>query len=61
MNKYLYKIKDLEIPLWIKRWFLKRSRGQIVELEGVPPLIFQSNGRNLLNYRIDGASRWGWR
>ena len=26
------------------------------EVEGVPPLIFQSNGNNLLNYRIDGAS-----
>ena len=56
MNKYLYKIKDLEIPLWIKRWFLKRSRGQIVEVEGIPPLIFRSNGENLLDYRIDGAS-----
>ena len=26
------------------------------EVEGVPPLTFPSNGNNLLNYRIDGAS-----
>ena len=26
------------------------------EVEGVPPLSFPSNGNNLLNYRIDGAS-----
>lgn len=26
------------------------------EVEGVLPLIFQSNGNNLLNYKIDGAS-----
>lgn len=26
MNKYLYKIKDLEIPLWIKYWLLKRNK-----------------------------------
>lgn len=26
------------------------------EVEGVPPLSFEANGNNLLNYRIDGAS-----
>lgn len=26
------------------------------EVEGVPPLTFQANGNNLLNYRIDGAN-----
>lgn len=26
MNKYLYKIKDLDIPTWVKYWFLKRSK-----------------------------------
>ena len=26
------------------------------EVEGVPPLTFPSNGNNLLNYKIDGAS-----
>lgn len=26
MNKYLYKIKDLEVPPWIKYWFTKRSK-----------------------------------
>lgn len=26
MNKYLYKIKDLEIPPWIKYWFLRKSK-----------------------------------
>lgn len=26
------------------------------EVEGVPPLTFESNGMDLLNYRIDGAS-----
>lgn len=59
MNKYLYIIKNFDIPLWIKYWLYNRQG--IKKLEGVPPLIFQSNGRNLLNYRIDGASRWGWR
>ena len=31
------------------------------EVEGVPPISFQGIGENLLDYRIDGASRWGWR
>ena len=26
MNKYLYKIKDLEIPLWLKYWFVRKSK-----------------------------------
>lgn len=30
------------------------------EVEGVPPITFQGIGENLLDYRIDGASRWGW-
>lgn len=31
------------------------------EVEGVPPISFQGIGENLLDYRIDGASRWGWK
>lgn len=27
------------------------------EVEGVPPINFQGNGKNLLDYRIYGASR----
>lgn len=26
MNKFLYKIKDLEVPSWIKYWFLRKSK-----------------------------------
>ena len=26
------------------------------EVEGIPPLIYKSNGNNLINYRIDGAA-----
>lgn len=31
------------------------------EVEGVPPISFQGIGENLLDYRIDGASRWDWK
>ena len=26
MNKYLYKIKDLEVPPWLKYWFARKSK-----------------------------------
>lgn len=31
------------------------------EVEGVPPISFNGNGENLLDYRIFGASRRSWR
>lgn len=26
MNKYLYKIKDLEMAPWLKYWFVRKSK-----------------------------------
>ncbi len=50
---------DVETPVPITREEIYWSNYTAVikfEVEGIPPLIYKSNGNNLINYRIDGAA-----
>lgn len=57
INKYF--LAKMNIPAYLKKFLYNRYDGYIIE--GVPPITFQGNGKNLLDYRIYGASRWCWR
>lgn len=51
INKYF--LAKMNIPAYLKKFLYNRYYGYIIE--GVPPITFQGNGENLLDYRIDGA------
>ena len=53
INKYF--LAKMNIPAYLKKFLYNRYDGYIIE--GVPPITFQGNGKNLLDYRIYGASR----
>lgn len=53
INKYF--LAKMNIPAYLKKFLYDRYGG--IEIEGIPPIIFQGNGKNLLDYRIYGASR----
>lgn len=57
INKYF--LAKMNIPAYLKKFLYDRYGG--IEIEGIPPIIFQGNGKYLLDYRIDGASRRSWR
>lgn len=51
INKYF--LAKMNIPAYLKKFLYNRYDGYIIE--GVPPITFQGNGKNLLDYRIYGA------
>ena len=53
INKYF--LAKMNIPAYLKKFLYNRYNG--IEIEGIPPITFQGNGKNLLDYRIYGASR----
>lgn len=62
-NKYYYDIADTIRQMKnVNTTYKPRQMASALkdiysnEVEGVPPLSFEANGNNLLNYRIDGAS-----
>ena len=57
INKYF--LGKMNIPAYLKKFLYNRYG--YTEIEGIPPIIFKGNGKNLLDYRIYGASRWGWK
>ncbi len=57
INKYF--LAKMNIPAYFKKFLYDRYGG--IEIEGIPPITFQGNGKNLLDYRIYGASRGCWR
>lgn len=52
INKYF--LAKMNIPAYLKKFLYDRYGN--IEIEGIPPIIFEGNGENLLNYRIYGAS-----
>lgn len=52
INKYF--LAKMNIPAYLKKFLYNRYG--YTEIEGIPPIIFKGNGKNLLDYRIDGAS-----
>ena len=52
LNKYF--LAKMNIPAYLKKFLYNRY--VYTEIEGIPPIIFKGNGKNLLDYRIDGAS-----
>lgn len=51
INKYF--LAKMNIPAYFKKFLYNRYG--YTEIEGIPPIIFQGNGKNLLDYRIYGA------
>lgn len=51
INKYF--LAKMNIPAYLKKFLYNRYG--YTEIEGIPPIIFKGNGKNLLDYRIDGA------
>lgn len=52
INKYF--LSKMNIPAYLKKFLYERYGYN--EIEGIPPIIFKGNGKNLLDYRIDGAN-----
>lgn len=52
INKYF--LAKMNIPAYLKKFLYERYG--YTEIEGIPPIIFKGNGKNLLDYRIDGAA-----
>lgn len=52
INKYF--LAKMNIPAYLKKFLYNRYYGYIIE--GVPPITFKGNGKNLIDYRIYGAS-----
>ena len=44
----------MNIPAYLKNFLYDRYG--YIEIEGIPPIIFEGNGENLLYYKIYGAS-----
>lgn len=52
INKYF--LAKMNIPAYLKKFLYNRYG--YTEIEGIPPIIFKGNGKNLIDYRIYGAS-----
>ena len=52
INKYF--LTKMNIPAYLKKFLYDRYGG--IEIEGIPPITFQGNGKYLLDYIIYGAS-----